>query len=169
MTADAKAAEEMEFTGWKRELQSWQRPLFFWICVCFTLFHLLVLNVYPIDSVLFRAIHVGWGGVIGFGLYSGTRGKSLDRVAPLDWLLILLSIACAAYVGVNIDELQFRAGALYEPGDVAAGFVGSLLILELTRRTAGLALPIIAGIFILYCFVGPWLPGILYHRGYDFG
>ncbi len=159
----------MEFTGWKRELQGWQRPLFFWICVSFTVFHLLVLNVYPIDSVLFRAIHVGWGAVIGFGLYSGTRGKSLDRVAPLDWLLILLSIACATYVGINIDELQFRAGALYEPGDVAAGFIGTLLIMEQTRRTAGLALPIIASIFILYCFAGPWLPGILYHRGYDFG
>lgn len=162
-----KSADDFEFAGWKRELVGWQKQLFFWICVVFTLFHLAVLNVYPIDSVLFRAIHVGWGGVIAFGMHSITRGKSLDRIPAIDWLFIALSIACAGYVAWFIDELQFRAGASYEPGDVVAGFVGTVLILEMTRRTAGLALPIIAGVFLLYCFIGPWLPGMLYHKGYD--
>jgi TRAP-type uncharacterized transport system fused permease subunit len=40
-------------------------------------------------------------------------------------------------------------------------------VLEITRRTAGLALPIIATIFLLYCFAGPWMPGVLYHRGIE--
>jgi TRAP transporter 4TM/12TM fusion protein len=30
----------------------------------------------------------------------------------------------------------------------------------------GLALPIIAGVFIVYCFVGPWMPGVLRHNGF---
>lgn len=166
---DLAAADKFEFTGFKRQLPGLPGLLFFWLCVSFTVFHLLVLNVFPIDSILFRAIHVGWGGVLCFGLYASKAGRSLDRIPLIDWLLILLSIACAGYVSYYIDELQFRAGALFEPGDVAAGFIGTLLILEMTRRTAGLALPIIAGVFILYCFVGPWLPGILYHRGYNFG
>lgn len=166
---DISAADNYEFTGYKRNLQGWQGHLIFWCCVSFTVFHLLILNVFPIDSILFRAIHVGWGGVIAFAVYAPLRGKTLGQIPLYDWLFILLSIACAGYVGYYIDELQFRAGALYEPGDVAAGFVGVLLILEMTRRTAGLALPIIAGVFIFYAFIGPWLPGILYHKGYGFG
>lgn len=166
---DLAAADEYEFTGYKRELQGWQRLLLFWTCVSFTIFHLLILNVFPIDSIMFRAIHVGWGGVIAFAVYAPARGKGLARVPLYDWLFALFSIACAGYVAYYIDELQFRAGALYEPGDVIVGFVGVLLILEMTRRTAGLALPIIAALFILYAFAGPWLPGILYHKGYDFG
>ncbi len=166
---DISAADNYEFTGYKRELPGWQGLLVFWTCVAFTVFHLLILNVFPIDSILFRAIHVGWGGVIAFAVYAPLRGRTLNSIPIYDWLFILLSIACAGYVGYYIDELQFRAGALYEPGDVAAGFVGVLLILEMTRRTAGLALPIIAGVFILYAFIGPWLPGILYHKGYGFG
>lgn len=166
---DASVAENFEFTGYKRDLPGWQGMLVYWTCVAFTVFHLLILNVFPIDSILFRAIHVGWGGVIAFAVYAPRRGRTLNTIPVYDWLFILLSIACAAYVGYYIDELQFRAGALYEPGDVAAGFVGVLLILEMTRRTAGLALPIIAGVFILYAFLGPWLPGILYHKGYGFG
>jgi TRAP transporter 4TM/12TM fusion protein len=166
---DLSAADNYEFTGYKRDLQGWQRLLLFWTCVAFTVFHLLVLNVFPIDSILFRAIHVGWGGVIAFAIYAPLRGKTLRSIPAYDWLFILLSIACAGYVSYYIDELQFRAGALFEPGDVIAGFVGCMLILEMTRRTAGLALPIIAGLFILYAFVGPWLPGMLYHKGYGFG
>ena len=32
----------------------------------------------------------------------------------------------------------------------------------------GWALPIISLIFITYAFVGPYLPGLLHHRGYSF-
>ena len=70
-------------------------------------------------------------------------------------------------IWVELDGLLFRAGAIYTAGDVALGVVGTLLVLEITRRTAGPALPLIAAAFILYAFAGPWLPGVLYHRGYD--
>jgi TRAP transporter 4TM/12TM fusion protein len=50
---------------------------------------------------------------------------------------------------------------------VAVGVVGTLLLLEFTRRAAGLALVVIAGIFIVYCFVGPWMPGVLEHKGFS--
>ena len=53
------------------------------------------------------------------------------------------------------------------PMDVLVGVVGTLLVLDLTRRCAGLALPIIAGIFLLYCVVGPWMPGVLQHKGIE--
>ena len=53
------------------------------------------------------------------------------------------------------------------PGDMWAAITGVLLIVEITRRLAGLALVIIAGIFVAYAFLGPWLPGILAHRGYE--
>ena len=45
------------------------------------------------------------------------------------------------------------------------GIVAILLVLEATRRTIGAALPIVAIVFLLYGFAGPWLFGWLYHRG----
>ena len=39
--------------------------------------------------------------------------------------------------------------------------------LEFSRRSAGLALPIVAGVFMLYSFVGPWMPGVLRHKGFN--
>lgn len=167
--APAAPASDVEFGGTERRLTGWQARLFFWLCVAFTAFHLAVLNFFPIDSVLFRAIHLGWGATLGFGMVCFGRGRHVDRIPIVDWAMIAASIACAVYIAINLDELQFRAGALFEPGDVIVGFVGTLLVLEFSRRTAGMALSVVAAIFLLYAFIGPWLPGVLYHKGFDFG
>jgi TRAP transporter 4TM/12TM fusion protein len=166
---DVDAAQEVEFGGSERKLQGWQRTLFYWVCVAFTTFHLIVLNFYPLDPLLFRSTHVAWGSVIGFALFAMIRGERQDRLPLFDWACVAASVACAIYIAIELEGLQFRAGALFTTGDVIVGITGVLLILELTRRTAGLAMPILAVIFILYAFIGPWLPGVLYHRGYNFG
>jgi TRAP transporter 4TM/12TM fusion protein len=43
--------------------------------------------------------------------------------------------------------------------------VAILLVLEGTRRTIGLSLPIVAACFLVYGLAGPWLPGVLHHKG----
>lgn len=156
-----------EFSGNKRLLRRWEAALLVVLCVSFTLFHLFVLNVYSLEPLLFRAIHVGWGGAIGFMLYSaGTRVQKAG-VPWYDWILALASVACAVYITIELDGLLFRAGAQWTTGDVIVGMVGTLLVLEFTRRTAGLALVIIAGVFIVYCLVGQWMPGVLQHKGFN--
>ncbi len=155
-----------EFGGNKRLLRRWEGILLGVLCVGFTLFHLYVLNVYSLEPLLFRSIHVGWGAAIGFILYSaGSRARGTG-VPWYDWVLVLASVACAVYVVIELDGLLFRAGAQFTTGDVVSGTVGTLLVLEFTRRSAGLALPIIAGVFIVYSFVGQWMPGVLEHKGF---
>jgi TRAP transporter 4TM/12TM fusion protein len=163
---DARA-DELEFLGQKRDLAGFEKHVFYALGVTFTLFHVIVLNIYPIDSVLLRAIHLAWGTVLGLAYFTLRPGHATSRVAIYDWIMMAAAVACAVYIWANLDELQFRAGALYEPGDVVCGVVGTILVIEFTRRTAGLALTLIAGIFLLYAFIGPWLPGVLYHKGYD--
>ncbi|NLX46538.1 MAG: TRAP transporter permease [Treponema sp.] len=51
--------------------------------------------------------------------------------------------------------------------DMIAGIFLVLLILEVSRQAVGLALPIIAMIFILFALAGPILPPIIAHKGYD--
>lgn len=160
---------EEEFAGNKRELRRWEAQLLAVLCIGFTLFHLFVLNVYSLEPLMFRAIHVAWGGAIGFLLYAATRQRGRAGVPWYDWALALASIACGAYVTYEIDGLLFRAGAQWTTADLVMGFVGTLLVFEFGRRTSGLAMVIIAGVFLLYCFAGPWLPGVLQHRGYAFG
>ena len=95
---------------------------------------------------------------------SPVRGR-----ATLSWADTLLGIA-AIVVGLYIighaEFLRTRAQVFPHPNDMWASIAGIILILELTRRLAGLALVIIVAVFIGYGFIGPWLPGVLNHRGY---
>jgi TRAP transporter 4TM/12TM fusion protein len=163
------SVEDLEFAGLVRPLEGLDRRLFYGFGVLFTAFHLLVLNLWPIDSVLFRALHLAGGAALGFAHFAAGPRQRGARVPWYDWLCILAAFGTAAYILVNLEELQFRAGALYTWGDLVVGVVGTCLVLEFARRTAGLALVLIAGAFLLYAFAGPWLPGVLYHRGYDPG
>lgn len=155
-----------EFSGNKRLLRRWEAVFLAVLCIGFTVFHLYVLNVYSLEPLLFRAIHVGWGGALGFILYAPVRRAAKAGVPWYDWVLVLASIVCAVYIAIELDGLLFRAGAQFTPGDVVIGVMGTLIVLEFARRTTGLALPVIAGVFILYAFVGPWMPGVLEHKGF---
>ncbi len=64
------------------------------------------------------------------------------------------------------DAMLYRA-ATPTPMDVAAAFLAFAAVLEATRRTTGWILPAVAIGFFAYAFAGPWLPGVLAHRGYD--
>lgn len=161
------ALDPDEFAGPRRSLPpSWSRIVRA-VAVLYALGHLLVLNLYPVDPWLFRAGHLCAGIVLILVLFRPGRRAAVDRVPVLDLVLAGAAIAVFAYVWVELDGLLFRAGAMWTWGDVAMGVVGTLLVLEATRRVAGLALPIIALVFVLYAFLGPWLPGVLHHRGYD--
>ncbi len=86
-----------------------------------------------------------------------------------DWVLALSAIVVCAYYLTALDALalRLRAGTPFsDPSNAWAAAVGIALILEVTRRLAGLALVVIAAVFIVYAFVGPWLPGFLAHGGY---
>jgi TRAP transporter 4TM/12TM fusion protein len=140
--------------------------LFSAIAVFGALFHLYILNFHPIDPWLFRSSHLLFGLILGFMLFPGWK-KASNKIHIFDWALILASIAIFVYIAVNLKQLLFRFGVMPTALDFIVALVGVLLVLELTRRTSGWTLPILAGIFILYAFIGPYLPSILNHSGYN--
>ncbi len=93
---------------------------------------------------------------------SGAR----DRVALPDILMAVAAVTVGAYIISHAEFLRIRAQVFPHINDMYASIAGILLILEMTRRLAGLALVAIVAVFIAYGFVGPWLPGVLEHRGY---
>lgn len=128
---------------------------------------------------VYGAIDLGFAEVTVFGvcLFAATvisiangwvfRGTS-RHVLWSDWVLLLASILVAAYLIPQLDRIRLSAGTPFSlASDFWVTLSGALLILELTRRVAGLALVIISVIFVAYSFLGPWLPGFLAHQGYD--
>ncbi len=84
-----------------------------------------------------------------------------------DLVLMLSSIAVGAYlVIVFAGPIRTTTGTSFAPVGISfSAVVGSMLILELTRRVAGMSLVVIAGLFLAYTFAGPYLPGFLGYPG----
>ncbi|MDD7970764.1 TRAP transporter permease [Roseinatronobacter alkalisoli] len=92
--------------------------------------------------------------------------RNRTNLSVADTLLAVAAIVVGIYIIGHADLLRTRAQVFPHANDMWASIAGIILILELTRRLAGLALVIIVGVFLAYGFVGPWLPGVLNHRGY---
>ena len=79
-------------------------------------------------------------------------------------LLALIGVYVGMYWPLNFEELVFRVGRLTTL-DLIVGFLAIVLVLEATRRVVGLPITVITSIFLLYAYLGPYMPGFLQHRG----
>ncbi|MBQ0745561.1 MAG: TRAP transporter permease [Marinobacter sp.] len=93
--------------------------------------------------------------------------RERSRFSVPDLVLIVCSIAVAAYFLVAYNtSMRMSTGTSFAPVGISfAAVAGTALIMELTRRVAGLALVIIGLVFLVYVFAGPYLPGFLGYPG----
>ncbi len=116
-------------------------------------------------------VHLSWSLVFAttIALVSSWIWRSSSRsIHWADAILIVASILVAAYLVLVLNRWRMAAGTPFAgQTEFMIAAVGVALIMELTRRVAGLALIIITGVFLAYAFAGPYLPGLLEHRGYS--
>ncbi|MDX1457066.1 MAG: TRAP transporter fused permease subunit [Marinobacter sp.] len=114
--------------------------------------------------------HFGWPLLAATGLgivISWVHRRQRTAFSLPDLVLVLCSIASAAYLLVVYNTpLRMSTGTPFAPVGISfAAIAGTALIMEMTRRVAGLALVIIALVFLGYVFAGPYLPGFLGYPG----
>jgi len=121
-----------------------------------------------------NAIYLGTVLALIFLLFGAGRSDSQGLITRLggipltDWLFAAASVAVVAYLPLDFDQLTFRIG-VPNTTDLVTGTILILLILEATRRSMGIVLPIIVLVFILYGLFGYLVPGVLAHPGASFG
>lgn len=89
-----------------------------------------------------------------------------SRYPALDVALAIIGLIPAAYLIRIMPDYIYRAGEVL-PLDRVAFIILLVVLLEATRRCIGWSLVIIALAFLVYSYAGPFLPGILGHRGYS--
>ncbi|RPI76689.1 MAG: TRAP transporter fused permease subunit, partial [Desulfobacteraceae bacterium] len=119
----------------------------------------------PVTTQIVRSVHVAFLLSLSF-LYYPMAKKYKGKIGVFDILLALLSLACILYMLIDFEEFIYRA-VTPETRDLVLGGLFILLILEATRRSSGWIMPITCIIFLVYAYVGAWLPAPWTHRGYD--
>jgi TRAP transporter 4TM/12TM fusion protein len=157
-------------------------PLFTWAALA-----LMVPALFALGTALSFAVEIAggvmWNGLdatirfnetwlFGAPLMAATVGgivlswfdrRGRGAVNPLDLVLAVCGVAVAAYLITIYGTLMRNStGTPFAPiGISIAAVAGTLLIMELTRRVAGMALVVISAVFLLYVFTGHYLPGFL--------
>ncbi len=111
-----------------------------------------------------RALHLGIAMFLGYLAYPARKSSPRDHMPWYDWVLALVAGFCGAYLFFFYKELATRPG-IPTTMDITVATIGLVLLLEVTRRSLGAPMAVLGTIFILYVFLGPWLPDALSHRG----
>jgi TRAP transporter 4TM/12TM fusion protein len=150
-----------------RRLTGMMSKAIFLAAIAMSAFHLYTSAFGVLLSTYQRAIHLAFVFVLGFVLYpASVKAKNKDIVRILDIVLAGIGVAICFYLVFNFKANVTKAGHLLW-FDYILGILFILLVLEITRRTIGLALPIVAVVFMVYAYFGPYMPGILAHRGFS--
>jgi TRAP transporter 4TM/12TM fusion protein len=150
----------------KRELSGFFSTAVFIVGLAMSLVHIYALTIRAIDPWYFRTIHIVFGGILIYALVPGWKKAAMDRIHLIDYLFLFMIVAPAVYTFIEFDELIYRAGVVPNTWDFIFSLMFVISILEMTRRTTGLALMIISIVFILYGHFGQYMPGLFVHRGY---
>ncbi len=143
-----------------------QRSFIVGLAMAAAALHLYSAGFAPLTALVLRPLHLALLGALGFlGVTAGSAPRR-ERLPALGALLGTLLAASCLYLVSQQQALVTRAGAA-QAGDLVAGAIAVLLVLELARRTVGMALVSVALLALTYSQVGPWLPGLLGHGGYS--
>ncbi len=165
-----RMAEEEEGMG--RRPTGPQKYIIPTIAVAWSLFQLSIASWWILDSTYIRAIHLGFALLIVFLNYPWFKKprpgldflSAKDRIPVFDILIGIVAAISALYIAIDYVGVTQRYGAPIAR-DLIFGAALVLLLLEASRRVIGPALPIIASLFMIYAFLGPYMPDLIAFKG----
>ena len=135
-----------------RVWEGWQKWAVYAVMAAFSLFVIYVtLFATWLDLIRYPSF---LGGVLLIGYLVFPVKKGVQKVNHMPWydvLLMILGAAAFFYVVVNAKDLTVRLGmSQLRPYEIAIAIVGILASLELCRRSVGIPILCVAGVFLVY-------------------
>ena len=119
------------------------------------------------EPYFFRVLHLTLMLTLGFLLFPKSGKGPINKISLSDWIMIGVWLAATSYIFSNLDYISNRMFFI-TPLTMTQRFFAIatiITVLEVTRRTVGLALTGVAAVVIVYAFAGPYLPGVFFHTG----
>lgn len=149
-----------------REIKGWAK----WpISICLTaiaLFHLYTAIFGVYQPRIQRGVHLMVLLPMAFLLFPATKKSPVDRPTALDVVLAVLAVLPPLFIILANDRLNLRFALLdpVQPIEMVLGALNIALVIEALRRAVVPAMAILVGVFFVYLFAAPLLPGIFYNK-----
>lgn len=134
------------------------------IAAAFSLFFLYTSGFGLISSVIHRGSFFLFTSLLCFTLYPARKRSPGERFTVIDGIFCLFIIAAMGYWILEFNSYMYREGNPTKM-DLIAGVIIIVVSIETSRRVIGNVLPLLAGVFLLYAYFGPYVPGLFGHYG----
>ncbi len=135
------------------------------IASVFSLWYLYTSGFGLVSTETNRGLYLLFTAVLVFIRFPARAGAPGHRPSIIDGVFIILAVASIGYwMDQYVPYAMFRVS---DPNqwDFVMGIAAIAVVLETSRRVLGPAIPIIAAVFLLQLYFGPYLPGKLSHSG----
>ena len=145
-----------------------------WVTLIYLCFQIYRTFIHPLPAMLLRPVHVASIGLLCLLYHPGkTEGKSkafklINEI--MNWIVYLGAPYVIYYSFSEYSRLNGRI-AFLDPVLLCDKVVCVLLIFMILLgiwRTVGKVLSIFIGVFIVYVWVAPYMPGFLHYQGMTF-
>ncbi len=162
---EAKRIAEEEESGY-RHLVGWDKWVVPGIAVVWCIFQLSIASWVLLDTVIIRAVHLGFAMLIAFTSYPTLKKprtgfwsflSTRTRIPVFDYALAIIACFASLYIFLDYEGIAGRQGAPIMR-DILVGVVLVIVLLEAARRVIGPGLTVIASAFTLYAFFAEHMP-----------
>ncbi len=138
-----------------RVWEGWQKWTVYAVMAVFALFVIYVtLFATWLDLVRYPSF-LGCVLIIGYLVYPAKKGiQRVNYIAWFDWLLMAMGAAAFFYIAFNAQDITVRVISYryLETYEVILGILGIISVFELCRRSVGIPILCVAGVFLVYAF-----------------
>lgn len=146
------------------KLELLRRTLILSISCIFVTFHLYTAAFGSAAVEFQRSFHLALASTLGFLTYCNRRG-----LKALDLALALLSALSLGYIALSSSKIAVRIPMITPLSelDIIFALLSMILLFELIRRVAGLALLGVIVALFLYAYLGRYMPKVISHPGFS--
>ncbi|MFB5663250.1 TRAP transporter permease [Alteribacillus sp. HJP-4] len=169
--AEIKELERLSEEGLTRNYRGPMTLLITGITIFWALFLMYFNSIGSMESILLRAWNLGFLLVLAFLLFPARKKDKKVRKLPTIWDMACIAgaISSVAYFLSIYEKFAREWSGIHQSNwDFIFGSIAIFLLFEASRRVVGSVLTIIAAIFLLYIFAGPYMPGVFSHGGFSF-
>ena len=134
--------------------------------IAYSLFHLFTAyNGMLVGMYKHKTVHLTFALVLIFLKSMMKEDRKIWGIL-IDVVFLCGGLFAGLYMFVQDSSLSLRSGTVL-PMDIVAGIILVLVVLEAARRMVGKAICIVAIVMLIYCYVGPYLPSAIAHKGFS--
>ncbi|MCC8059255.1 MAG: TRAP transporter permease [Clostridiales bacterium] len=139
------------------------------VCLAAALFHIYIAWNTSISIVQQRVLHV-FVMILIYFLMQAQKACEAGKKIGFFYVLCSILVFCAGVyfmANTTLEALLSRGIRGASDRDIFVGIFLIFVVMVLAWRTVGWALTALSAIFIGYAMLGPYMPDIVAHRGYD--